>query len=533
MIENIFTADDAEIKKLSPELIDFLKEQPTLDKLKKISVDFKLDEKSEKQFKNIFLNVVKGKIELYSTASVIKDVMEFEFNKAMELDDRIYKDLFSDLEDELEMQYETYQSLNPEESPVLREEKEENIKEIEKEKEEFTPLVDKAVKKFELSFDENLKTRFYDICGTFLNSARTKSQLKNTLMKPVKSGGLGFDGKTAEGIASFLGSYLRIKELEKKKEKVEDIAETQKIESLKTKDLEKEESLSISSPPLASSPEAPARREKGDTGGFINPPQPSFSKGGGDEVGFASEEKEAESLKQKVEEFKSGASQATSAEEKVDKALDEISVSFPSSELQERLKKAVEARIRNVRTATQTFEKLTMDTEKGGLGLSKEEADKISLILNKYLEGGDKELYQSKVKEVKAFEAKVKAQSQEKKQREKEREGKTLEEKFQKLTAGRKVKKTRKQEKQIPAPLEPSSTPLPPPKKVEKTLPTPSSPPLASSPEAPARREKGDTGGFINPPQPSFFKGGGIPSKRPIVEDIKYTPKLYGPVQEI
>ncbi|PIR66965.1 MAG: hypothetical protein COU51_01115 [Parcubacteria group bacterium CG10_big_fil_rev_8_21_14_0_10_36_14] len=385
-------------------------------------------------------------------------------------------------------------------------------------------LVAKSISKFNLQFAlPDLKERFTDISGSFLENVRTKSQFKNTLGKPIDMGGMGYDNELAENIAKFFGSYMRIQEIEKKKEKEGAIPKTRRIKSLDIKEIE---SPSIFSSPL----------KKGDIGGFKNPPQPSFSKGGSedavfsvipaeagtstknDEVGFTSEEKEVEEMKQRVEEIR-GSEPHPVTESKTDEAIKEVDIKFPSVELNDRLRALVDSRLRNVRTSTQTFERLTLPVKQGGLGISKEEADRISLALNKYLDKESHDLYKGKVGEIKKFEKKVSEQKIEKDERENRQQQEGLNKKFEKLIARRRIKKTRKQESTRAQE-----------KLLRKSLPSEKGGQEGFNNESSPSLKKGDIGGFINPPQPSFSKEGGV---KPTLEDIAYKSKLYGPVEEI
>ncbi|MBU4421337.1 hypothetical protein KKB41_00045 [Patescibacteria group bacterium] len=425
--------------------------------------------------------------------------------------------------------------------------------------EENNSLVTKAIAKFNLQFsphltsprvqgeesqESELKERFIDISESFLENVRTKSQFKNTLEKPVDKGGLGYDEEIAESIANYYASYLRIQEIEKKKEKEGVIPKTKRIKNLEINKAG-EPALAPSAPFASPEPPLPPplKGEGEEIAASLPLVAPPFSAKATndtrndregvlkkDEVGFESEEKEAAEMNQKVEEMRSSEPTQPGGESKTDTALKEIDIKFPSADLNERLKMLIDSRLRNVRTSTQTFERLTLPAVKGGLGLTKEEADKISLILNKYLNKESHDLYKGKLGEIKDFEKKVAEQKIEKSEREDSQQKESLNKKFEKLTAGRRVKKTRKPRRRASSLRGRQEN-----KKTEER-------PLSKS----LPLEKGGQEGFnnkeeklINPPQPPFSKGGGrgepsiIPAPKPTLEDIPYKSKLYGPVEEI
>ena len=187
------------------------------------------------------------------------------------------------------------------------------------------------------------------------------------------------------------------------------------------------------------------------------------------------------------------------------------------------------------------------------MGLLKIEAYKISLILNKYLEGKSKDIYESKVAEIKQFEENVKIQSTEREKQAEDRQQKNLNEKFKKLTGketvspparggagggGSEAASLKKEYVEISRQARndkviTKSIPLPAEEAPYFQIKKPSVIPDASS--VIARRSKADEAippktGSPRPETSGLAMTTGI---KPVMEDIAFTPKLFGPIEEI
>ena len=341
---------------------------------------------------------------------------------------------------------------------------------------EFNILIEKAVEKFGLKLDAAGRKRFSEAAESFLYDARTKAQFKNTLIKETSAGGLGMETDLAAGVADFLASHLRLR------------------------------------PVIAKS------ETKKQSGAMAQ----------GDE------EAETVKMKKKIEDIRAGAPKLMSVSEGVKKALEEINLILPSSELNERLKIIVDARIRNVRTSLQTFEKLCLDVRSGGLGLPRDEADRISWILNKYIEGKSKDIYEGKVAEIKQFEEKEKTRREERERQEEDARQKMLNEKFKKLTGKEDPLTSLKKATPSAAPSEAraktmGAAPSKDEKAIGKQIPLPPE-------EAPYFSVKKPTvipDALAERGRYSGIQKSETSAARPVVEDIVFTPKLVGPVEEI
>lgn len=548
MIKQLFK-NQQEIENLPEEIQEFLDNPKTIEELNKIIEEFGLKEEQEKKLALIVFKIAKGEINLYDAPSEIEEKLDIELNKALDIDGEMFGRLFSDIEEILNAQRAAHQASRPKQRPIIEEEEKKELEKNQKKvKQDFVPLIEKAIKKFELfstSHPANsgatslrhparngakrsgdagsrppsqdiLQERFEDISESFLGSVRTKAQFKDALIKPKDKGGMGFGKNRAEEIASFYSSYLRIKELEKKKEKEEEIGEKAKIKDItKIEPVVAEEELekpkSTKAIPLKS---FMPLRENSEQGEELTK-QPRELK---EEVGFESEEKEVETHKKKVEELKGAAPKLTPAKEQAERALKEVNISFPSAEMQERFKKIIEARLREARTADQTFRQLIVDTNKGGLGFSKEEADKISLILNKYMEDDSGDIYKSKLEEAKRGGKKVSLEEEGFFQEDSIKE-QSREEMLKKLTEGTKLKN-----KKIAKSLG-ISTPMAPRPELKKQK------ELLNKKDAPSKLRASSEKKSELPKEPIVSQT--PPSQKPQVEDIKYIPKLYGPIQEI
>ncbi len=566
MITSLFK-DEKELERLPKSLQKAVKNPATLELLKNISADLSLNQGQEENFTDIVFSIIKGEVELYDCASLISGVLKIDFDRALEINDRLYENLFFSIESDINNQFILYQKIK---APVKEAAvKDEDVKEIRKEKESHSPLVEKAVKKFNLfaapssvvpispsvipakagiqekenwipgqarndtkevvwddaKENENLKKKFAEMAETFLSNVRTKAQFKSTLIKPVSDGGLGMEKQMADDVAEFFASYSRLqpviaraprslavplRSLVRRAGEVGKSEEKRKTDSSVIARSPRRSNL-VNSDGIATPSEGLAMTQKAS----LVPPNTKI------EVGFekssfaeASEDREVKRMEKKVEKIKTQAPKLLSPSfvalakndvtEGVQSALAELNYTFPSSELQERLKSVIDARVRNVRNSIQTFDKLTQPISDGGMGFSKLEADKVSLVLNKYLEDKNKDIYGGKLAEIKKAEDEEKNKNAERARVAEIAEKNNLDERFTKMTGK-------------------ASTPLP-------VIASPS-----ASPAKPWRSGEGATiSSKMGSPRPSAASGLAMtPKERPTLEDIKFTPKLAGPLEEI
>ncbi len=585
VLENI----EKDISALPASLKVFLTDTVTVEKIKSITDSFGFDGVERLKIEKIIADIVAGDLNLYDVTTEIADQLGLELEAAMDVNGKLYEDLFFDLEDDINVQYTAHQIGKVEKiekEPIVAEK---DIEKSQKEKSEFEPLIDKAVKKFNLfaappsvilsgregsrdssvaslpqNDTEEMKKKFSEMAETFLSNVRTKAQFKNTLMKPIADGGIGMDKTTADLVAEFLASYSRLEPIiaksEEKKKNDTSISVIPSGVKTKPRDLtpSKKETGEISplvlstglsrndNPPRPVPPnvkiEVSFEKEEKEA---APPPSVIPAKAGiqfvknKEAVDFSREEKEAAAKKPKIEKMRIAAPKLLSVTEGVTKALEELNYTFPSSELQERLKSVIDARVRNVRNSIQTFDKLTQDIPSGGLGFSKLEADRVSLVLNKYLEDKNKDIYGSKLAEIKQAEDEEKNKNEERARAAEEAEKKNLDERFTKMTG------------KAPPPVIASEARQSPPALTKKEIATKkqiSLPPeeapysvIPSGVQTESRdltSSKKQTGG-ISPLVPKTGLGRNDtkrevpPPPRPVLEDIKFTPKLAGPTEEI
>ncbi|MFA5134135.1 MAG: hypothetical protein WC459_05020, partial [Patescibacteria group bacterium] len=366
--------------KLPSSIKDYLLSSEINDRNKRIIEKYKFGNEEKKIYFGIVLKLFLKEITIFSLPAVLMKTLNIT-------DDKVLNNLVEDIKKTVLFPVEEY------------------FQDSGKANYEHKVLIEKAVGKFNLALDEKLRSRLDELAESFFAGARTKTQFKNSLMKSVETGGMGWDKEISGQVAEFFASYLRIKEIEKKKEnKIPPGLPLQKGGVNSTVSL------------------APAPLKEERQGGFLKLDRPDFKP----------EEREAEKFKSKVMDLKSAAPPDLS--KKLSNALNEIDLDFPSSELNDRLKNIIDARLRNVRTSVQTMERLTLAAANGGLGLLKEEADKVLLILNKYLDASNKDLYESSMSAIKEMEQKEKTEREQKESANREQEEKMLNEKFKKLT---------------------------------------------------------------------------------------------------
>jgi len=456
---------------LPGDIKDYLLSSEINDRNKRIIEKYKFGNEEQKKYFKIILKIILKELSFSSLPAVLISDLEID-------DDKVIKLLVQDIKEIVLSPIKEYLGMD---ADGRQRGYEGNV------------LIEKAIKKFNLSLTgELLKDRFYEITDSLLSGIRTKTQFKNTLIKDIASGGLGMEHQLADDVAEFLASYIRIGKLESRNQGSIPVKPNVKIE-----------------------------------------------------VGFESEEKEAAGKKPKIEKLRVAAPKLLSVTEGVGKALEELNYTFPSSELQERLKSVIDARVRNVRTSVQTFDKLTQPIPDGGMGLTKPEADKVSLVLNKYLKEKNKDIYGSKLAEIKQAVDEEKNKNEEKARAAEEAERKNLDDRFTKMTgktsplpsviasearqsppaltkkeiAAKRSGET-KRPISIPAEEIPSSVIL-------RVKPE-GSRPIKAKDSSPAAQN--DKPVMTPPPRPSFAKA---TEGRPVLEDIKFIPKLAGPTEEI
>jgi len=520
MTEGIFE----KINKLPENVQDYVLSADLSDATSEIIAKYGFSDLQRKSFLNVLNQIFFKELAISSLAGVIRSKLDIK-------DDKNISSLIFDINDKILEPIKDYFGETPVEKQGI--------------KKEFLPLVDKAVKKFGLSFsDEDLKNKFYDITDSFLSGARTKTQFKSSLMKEMGSGGLGWEKEKAGETAEFFASYLRIKEIEKKKER------------------EKEMPLVATPRPVILTPSRVEGKVPGDSSSAFTPSRNNVKENvvlkKADRSDFEHEEREAEKLKSRVANLKDSVPQTATVQKNISEAIKEIDLNFPSSELNERLQNIIDARLRNVRTSVQTFEKLTLDIKNGGMGLSKEDADKVSLVLNKHLGEAGKDLYASSISVIKDLQAKENMEREARENARREQEEKSLNERFKKLTGKEAPLPTPSisEKKEIP-----TATPLQNNKKIienKKFVPPAPEKPAFKIPiqpeEAPyfsvKKQSHPKSDAIQNTSEGSrdssvgyslrMTQGDGvlkdkkgIAPQRPAVEDIKFTSKLYGPIEEI
>jgi hypothetical protein len=406
----------------------------------------------------------------------------------------------------------------------------------EEERDEAAEAADEIIKKKDLKFDDEGKKRFLSSVGSYVSGVRTEEQFKEILMKDAALGGLGMEEKKADDAVSVIA-----------KTQEEVIPQHPHLErsAAETELLPKADQL------VAEKDFAPI---------IMGLPRREYT-ARNDSVTFSAEEKEAAGMVRKTERLKLLAAPKVD----VEKAIKELQIIMPSEELNLRLKNILDSRARGARTNLQMLETLMASSSAGGIGFSRAEADKVSLIFNKYLAQAEGKTLQDKLAEIKKSEEEDAAHQAAGKAKAEATETKKLNDKFAKLTGKETVLPAvmppQPVMKEIVAPMEKQMLPQ------EATMPVPqtqsASTEIASlqvKKEKPAAKEKPTEKrigmpSFIGKIFPVFqtedesVEAKAMPKKspakiikpavvssplvRPIVEDIVFTPKLFGPLEEI
>jgi len=377
-------------------------------------------------------------------------------------------------------------------------------------------LMDNVIEKNNLTFnDKKIKNRFYEIIESFLSEARTKEQFYNTLVKKIESGGMGIDKDAADIIVEAIASYLGKKE-EKKLNN----------EKLSKDNIKKGDEVDIK----IQKPEE--QRDK-----LIK--APTIKK---DEVSFKKEEQEVEKEKQELKktiklteqdinkklakpflqnkknkdnedaivlntdkstDVVTALNTNHNTNKIIDKILIDIKLDFPSTELNDRFKKLIESILREVRTPEQVLERLTLDIKKGGLGMGSTEADKLLDKINNAVKLETGNLYFKKLDEIKKVDKKTRELELENRVKKQKNQQQELDDRYHKLVSkNKKVNKVKPEIKEV---------------KYKSNA-----------------KPKAKTGKItIQEEEVPYFNIPKSDSGRPILEDIKFKTKLYGPVEEI
>jgi hypothetical protein len=391
--------------------------------------------------------------------------------------------------------------------------------------------------------DKFLKHRLENIVTSKIKGVRDDFETKNRLIRGTKIGGLDIPPTQADQIIEYLDKAkdtIRIIDKPEAAHPPSEVPEKAKKE--------KEENVSETEVP-----EAIIKKETGKGEAYTVRPE---------------DIEEIQKMRAQVEPD-AVINEYTRVEGEI---IKESGLDFSDPDMQKRFENCVRARVRDVRDELETRNFLTRGPREGGLGLAKEQADKLIAIINQKVGPLKQRLQKIEQEEKDAHLEKIQRKNEIAEQKEEEE----LNERFAKLT-GRTpgaLPKERKKEapaaiplkeeivkpsrQPAPAPKPPASKPPTPPAKHDQPKPEPvkapqiAPPPPAASvpamapPPAPSARPKGTSFPAPRPtpapkppakPKPKVRVSGPSISakaeKRPKVEEIKYAKKLFGPVEEL
>lgn len=325
-----------------------------------------------------------------------------------------------------------------------------------------------------------LRGRLQDVIRSYFSGVRTDGQLFEILTRPDKIGGLGLSHEAAKRVVEEAKEEKRTVVIAEEKPSAENPAEGEGASG--------------------SEKRGPSERQKSN----VKSQMPVLD-------AFAPEdERDVIELSKKLPEEVVAKSAET--DEKIKASVSELYAAFglvpPTVELQARLKKIIENRLRDVRDSMETLETLVQPKELGGMSLPQEEARRLVALIEGKLKAVH-EAHQLQVKDEKKawVEEQTAAQLRRLEEEEAEEERKR-EEAFRSAVSGS------KKAMENAAPSVPLVMPAAP-ASLSTAPPRPPAPRVMAAPPP------------IQPPAPA------MPPARPKMEDVKFQPKLTGPVEEL
>ncbi|MEK7516818.1 MAG: hypothetical protein AAB562_04450 [Patescibacteria group bacterium] len=396
-----------------------------------------------------------------------------------------------------------------------------------------------------------LAKRFAEILESRLDGSRDAATLKEVLMRGAKVGGLGLDSLAADKVVQLAeaAAARAVREIDRVRETP---TEVRKSES--QKEVLAPKAPSPAPPLLAASHEAmvgamkPAIEVRSQKSGFsaswrtpaprsndiLRAERSEVEKLASQQVSYSS------SGAQRSREVSESASQKDVTTSKIAEEADELEIAtetqvlpakvpmdaagisaklqdaiiavlrlsgltFPNLDIQKRFENTVSARLRDLRDATETTEMLTKAVTEGGVGLSSEQMKAILPILEEHVRALHAELQTEKKRELEEWKMQEAAKSIEKQQVKDSAEEASRDALLARITAkSKKARQTFAAQKQAPSPAVSAA---------------------AQAPRVPEEMTKVKRAAPpILPPQPVM---------RPKMQDVRFTPKLVGPVEEL
>jgi len=345
-----------------------------------------------------------------------------------------------------------------------------------------------------------LKGRMHDVVRSYLTGVRTEEQLYEILSRSEKIGGVGLSPDDAKRIAE-----------DAKEEKHTVVIKEEKEEK------EQEGSASAAIPDSATAESRDPGKKKKETFATILP----------------EDEEEIEEARRKLPQDAVAKSEVT--DQKIKRSVEELYLASgivpPTEEMQNRLRKIIEKRLRDVRDQLETLEILAQPKELGGMSLSQNDARRLILLIENKLKDVHSMHEKAQAAEKRKWVEKEAVAAVKRVENEKDEEKMKREEAFHSVVS--RSKKARAVLGGLPSKPSPKPAPVPgqPPLKLPvipaAKVPVPA-PPVSPAPKSAPLPKPPAT--IVRPAvTPSMLKQ----AMRPKVQDVKFTPKLTGPFEEI
>ncbi len=514
-----------------PELRDFFGVPATRQKIVEIAGRYGLDPgKTEKLFEAI-RDIVRGRVGEDDITEAFVEHVGLEYEQALDIHGDLAAELFPAVDEFLEEQAGIYREMHPEDflpPPPPDVDVTEDVARKLVETSGFAPA------------DPVLRRRMESIILSRLKDVRDEAEARAMLEKPAKTGGMGFTPEQAAAtmllVTENLSKVAEARtEAQKQKEQHAQLlrqageSKEQRIKALADR-------LKIVAPQAAAAPQPAAPQvTKADLG-----------------LDVVNDEKEAKKLEAELPK-KIVAEEVTEAASAMDtmvnEALSAVAVTLPDEDMKRRFRTLVTLYFRDLRDALETKSKFTMPTTSGGMGMPEAEADRVMGILKERVKGF------STAAEGRAADSKAKFVSE---QATKHMEGQAAGERKEQEALDRQYKGLLEktgvaapagaQRLAPPAPPrivpvtgpETGSSALPQVKPIPQTAPSVS----VAAPAAPAA----SAAAVPQPPAPPVVPATAAPPTaspasmvaapttgaiRPTVADVKFVPKLIGPVDEL
>lgn len=444
---------------------------------------FKLTPEQEDLFFEITDKVIFKEIQLENFFAEVEKKIGLEPKKSKELSLEILGNIFLPLDSFLGNVQSVIKKLGGDPNEFA-------VEHIALQKISIEDLAEEILKEANISAkDSGLKRRLKNIIASRFSEARDDEETIAAMTRGTKSGGLGMDEETAEKMMQIIRA--KIGEFQ--------LSENVNVPMVKPKP--KLIANTLPKPPdglpIASikktTPLTSTERSK------LLKSRPIFD---------IEDEREIEYQKKQIEKKKI-INEAINLDKEVEKSIQNMikkgKLSFREESLKQRFFNIVSARFRDVRDKNETMDILVRDRSAGGLGLKDTDARKVLNFIEIEFSALNKLRKKTEFQKLEEWKRIKEEEKKQKTEREEKKEEGDLEKRWTKLTGKTEPTKT---PSVVP---QPSLSP-------NQAIPTP-----PKSPSAPSK--------ISSPPPQTPFKS--PTSSKPKMEDIKFAPRLTGPIDEL